>query len=580
MKILFDTRMHSVLLSMIGVLALSSCVNEEYDFSKEIDTEMTILKNVSMPLGSVEKITISKLLTLEDNQSVIRTDDQGNFIFSFSGSDISAELEVPSFSLGSGDGIHTDPLSVNLNTGSASGKNPSLIKDDIYYSTLSGEIFHASMPITVDAGLPSQIADIKSIGLNASCHMTFTVNGGSLSLKKGFIIEFPSVLNLKAGAYTDDRFELIDNHKLMAKQDVKISSVSPLTFAFILDKVNVPAGAVGNNKININEEVKVIGDFFITPSDFSVIPDNISLEIKADITELDVHAVEVQLAIDEKIKGEVLEISEMPDFLTGGDICLDIYNPALKLNVVNSTPFAFGVYASLKAKNGDRSVNISIGDSPAINISAGSESKYFISRRETVVSGVTNIVVPEIGDLISLMPKTISFDEIRVKSVADEFLSIVAGEDYKASISYEVYAPLAFDKNLNIHYSQDVKDIGFDLGEVNADNVKIKLGIVNTIPLDFTIVAYAIDADGNKIEDVDLSLDSQIKAGTLDAPVQSDITISMTSGRETFGFDGLRLDIKAVCPSEDMYGVALNKNNSLEIKDMVLTCPEGVTVNM
>ena len=178
------------------------------------------------------------------------------------------------------------------------------------------------------------------------------------------------------------------------------------------------------------------------------------------------------------------------------------------------------------------------------------------------------------------MPKTISLDEIRVQSTADEFISIVAGNDYMASISYEVYAPLAFDKNLNIHYSQDVENLDFNFGEVGAENIKIKLSIVNTIPLDFSIAAKAIDADGNVIEGIGMSLDDNINAGTLDTPVQSDITISMTSRRETIDFNGLRLDIKAVCPSEDMYGVALNKNSSLEIKDMILTCPEGVTVNM
>ena len=566
--------------SMMGMLAMSACVNEEYDFSKEIDTEMTILKNVSMPLGSVEKITISKLLTLEDNQSVIRTDDQGNFIFSFSGSDISAELEVPSFSLASGRGVQTEPLIVHFNTGSAAGKNPALVKEDILYSSLSGGILETSMPITVETDLPSQIADLKSIGLNSTCYITFTVNGGSLSLKNGFIIEFPSVLNLNAGAYADSRFELIDNHKLRAKQDVKISPASPLKFALVLDEVTVPAGALANGKLKINDDLNVTGDLFIRPSDYTVIPDKISLQINADIADLDVLSAEVKLAVDQKIKGDLLEITKLPDFLSGGDICLDIYNPALNFNVVNSTPFSFGVHAAVKAENGDRTVNVIVGDNPKIDIPAGSASKYIISRREKIESGATNIVVPEIGDLISLMPKTISLDEIRVQSTADEFISIVAGNDYMASISYEVYAPLAFDKNLNIHYSQDVENLDFNFGEVGAENIKIKLSIVNTIPLDFSIAAKAIDADGNVIEGIGMSLDDNINAGTLDTPVQSDITISMTSRRETIDFNGLRLDIKAVCPSEDMYGVALNKNSSLEIKDMILTCPEGVTVNM
>lgn len=580
MKILLETRLHSFLLSMFGMLALSSCVNEEYDFSKEIDTEVTILKNVSMPIGSVEKITISELLTLEDDESVIRTDDQGNFIFSFSGSDITAELDVPSFSIASDAGIHTEPLIVHFNTGSAAGKNPSQVPEDIVYSKISGGVLSTSLPMAIDTELPTQIADIKSIGLNASCYMNFSVSGGSVYLKSGFVFEFPSAISLNAGAYTDVRFELIDNHKLRAKQDVKISPASPLTFALVIDKFNLPAGAVSNGRLNIDEELKVTGDLYISPSDYTVIPDKLSIQIKADISDLDVLTAEVKLAVDETVKGDVLEISDLPDFLSGGDICLDIYNPSLNFNVNNSTPFGFGVHAAVKAANGDKSVNITIGDDPAINIPAGTQSKYVISRRENPAAGVTNIVVPEIGDLISMMPKTISFDEIRVQSPVDEYVTIASGQNYEASISYEVYAPLAFDKNLNIHYVQDVDNIGFELDDINAETLKITLSIVNTIPLDFNINAKPLDADGNVIEDVTLSIENNIKAGTLDAPAQSDIALSMTSSGKTFGFDGLRLDIKAVCPSEDMYGVALNINNSIEITNISLSCPEGVTVNM
>ena len=73
MKMLHYSRWHSVLIILTGMSALSACVNEEYDLSKDIDTEITILKNVSMPLGSIEPVTIEKVLNLEqDENSVLR----------------------------------------------------------------------------------------------------------------------------------------------------------------------------------------------------------------------------------------------------------------------------------------------------------------------------------------------------------------------------------------------------------------------------------------------------------------------------------------------------------------------------
>ena len=581
MKILFDKRMHSVLLSLLGVLVLSSCVNEEFDFSKEIDTDLTILKNVSMPIGSVEKITISDLLTLDENDSVIKTDDNGDFIFAFSGSSISAQIDVPSITIAPDGGIHPDPEIVTINTGAAAGLNASLVTQNIVYSTLTGEVFSTAMPVSINSSVPSQIADVKSVGLNASCHLKINVDNGAAHLMKGFTVEFPSFLQIKQTGYTDSRFELVDAHKVILKEDIAVSKTSPLTFALAVDKLNVPAGAIKNGNIAIEDEVSISGDFYLSPSDFTVIPEDITLEIRTDITDMEVLTAEVKLAVDEKIKGDVLEIGDLPEFLTGGNICLDIYNPSLNFNVTNSTPFGFGVKAAVKAVNGDRSVKVGIGENPAINIPAGVESKYVISRRETPTSsGVTNITVPEIGDLISMMPKTISFDDIRVQSIGDEYVTIAAGENYEAAITYDVNAPLAFDKDLNIEYTQNIENLGFTIDDVNAENISISLGLVNTIPLDFTITAEALDAAGNVMKDVSLSIDKTIKAGTISAPVQSDITLSLVSKADTFGFEGLRLAIKAVCPSEDMYGVALNINNSLEIKDIVLTCPEGIIVNM
>lgn len=581
MNTLFNTRLHSVLLSMVGVLALSSCVNEEYDFSKEIDTDMTILKNISLPLGSVEKITISDLLTLDEDDSLIKTDEAGDFVFAFSGSSISAQIDIPEISIVPNGGIHLDPETVEINTGAAAGFDASFIKENILYSTLTGEMFAIEMPVEINSSIPAQVADVRSVGLNASCYLKLAVDNGAVHMMEGFVIEFPSFLRIAKTGYTDSRFELVDNHKLVLKEDIAVSKSSPLSFALTVDRFNVPAGAISNGRLSIDDEVSLEGDFYLSPSDFTVIPEDITLEIRADITEMQVLTAEVKLAVDEKIQGEVLEISDFPEFLTGSNICLDIYNPTLNLNVTNSTPFAFGVKAAVNAVNGDKSLNIVLGENPAIYVQSGSQSKYLISRRENPAApGVTNIVIPEIGNLISMLPKTISFDEIAVQSIGDEYITIATGEEYQASVSYDVYAPLAFDKDLKIEYSQDIDNIGFNLEEFGAENVKISLSLVNTIPLEFTISAKALDADGNEMKDVILSLDNTIKAGTLADPVQSDIAISMTSTGETFGFDGLRLDIKAVCPSETMYGVALNKNTSLEIKDIVLTCPDGVTVNM
>lgn len=580
MKMQHYLRWHSVLIILTGMSALSACVNEEYDLSKDIDTEITILKNVSMPLGSIEPVTIEKILNLEQEDiSVLCKNDDGDFIFTFTGSEISAEIDVPSFSIAPAGGIQTEPIEVHFNTGPAAGMDPGIVTENIVYSKVTGKLLDSSMDIEVESKLPSQIVDVKSVALDASIYMNFSVNAGAVHLMKGFSVEFPEFLNVVGTGYTDSRFEIQSGNKLVVKDDILISSVSPLTFALKVDKITLPQGSISEGLLVMNDEVRVNGDFYLSPSDFRVIPEELVVDIKADMTDLDVLSAEVKLAINEKVNGTSLSISEFPEFLTGGNVCLDLYNPSLNFGVKNHTPFAFGVKAGIKAARGNDSVEIQLGEDPAIDIPADTEAFYQFTRKETdVPQGAVNIVVPELGDLISILPEKVTFDDITLTSTSTDYVSIVSGDKYSASISYEVYAPLAFDKDLNIEFSTDINEIGLSFDEFSVENFKLGFKIENSIPLDFAIDAVVLDAEGSVVSDMELNVSAPVKGGTQNSPAVSDIEISIKSTGDSFSLDGLRLTMNASAPS-DLTGVALNEKQGFKITDLVITCPEGITFN-
>ncbi len=577
MKILYLSALRSVIILMAGLLALSSCVNDEYDLSQDIDTEMTLLKNVSMPIGSFEMVSISELLTLnDDEESIISKNDEGDFIFSFSGDEISAEIDVPSFTIAPSGGIHTEPIEVHFSTGPAAGMSASFVTEDIVYSKIAGKPLESSMDIELDAELPSEILDIKSIGLDASLYLNFTVQGGAVNLKEGFVLDFPDFLNICKSNMSDDGFEIFDNHKVILNKDVKVTSSSPLVLALDLDKINLPSRAISDGVLVLNEDVKVTGDFYLSPSDFTVIPDKLLISIKADIIDLDVVSAEVKLAVDEKISGSSMELDNLPDFLTGGDVCLDIYNPTLTFDITNSTPLSFDVKSGITANRGTHEVSIALGTDPEIRIPADSEVKYIISKKASLVSGTTNIVEPKLGEMISMLPETITIDEISLASVNKDYVEIRSGSRYNASIAYEVYAPLAFDKDMSLSFDQEITDLGLDLG-MDLSAISATLNIVNSIPLDFTITAKALNSYGNVINDIDISVSKTIAAGSHTNPVTTEVTLSIKSNSGTIAFDGLKLSMKAN-GSSAMAGVALNENQGFGIKDLVITLPEGITI--
>ena len=351
MKMLHYMRWHSALIILAGMPALSACVNEEYDLSKDIDTDLTVLKNISMPVGSIGSIAISDILTLDDDSdSVIRKDENGDFVFAFTGQTISAEIEAPSFSIAPSGGIHTEPMDIYFNTGDSAGLDPSNVSGNIIYSDVTGGLLDAPMDITIDEKLPEQIVDIRSVDIDASIYLGFSVNSGPVHLSKGFAIEFPEFLNISKNGFTDSRFEIVDKHRVVAKNDVKITPNSSLTFSLKTDKVYVPDGAIVNGHLLLDDEVRVKGDIYLSPSDFTIIPDKLLVTIKADITDLDVISAEVKLNINETIAGNSLSISDLPEFLSDGNVCLDVYNPIIELGISNDTPFAFDVKAGIVAK--------------------------------------------------------------------------------------------------------------------------------------------------------------------------------------------------------------------------------------
>ena len=92
---------HSFFLRSLPVLmlmaAFCSCVNEDYDLDKDIDMNVNVLKNVSVPIGSLEKVTLSDILEVSDNMSFFEVDSEGNLAILISGENnkLSQEVTVP-----------------------------------------------------------------------------------------------------------------------------------------------------------------------------------------------------------------------------------------------------------------------------------------------------------------------------------------------------------------------------------------------------------------------------------------------------------------------------------------------------
>lgn len=558
-----------------------SCVNEEYDLSKEIDKDITLLKGISLPVGNIEKISLMQVLEIEESEnSVISTDNDGNLFLSFTGDAVKADIEMPELTLADGNEIKTEPVTVVFNTGGYKDRLPSAIQGNIVYSETAGKIVDKTTDIIIDSELPEQVVDIRSIDLDANLEISFTVSSDAVHLVKGLELIFPDDVTLTKND-NNPSYALDGIHKVVVKEDVKVTSSSPLIFHLKIKKIDVPSGSVFNGRIYLDEVLHVKADFFLDPSDFTKIPEKISIDIDANITALEVLSAEVKLDINEEIEGTEINIGELPDFLSGEDSFLDIYNPSIRFSVENSSPLSIDVTAEVSAsRNGSSTAPVRLGYDDRITIPGSSSVDYVISRREGAASeGENEIVIPDIINLINPLPESISVDGIRVKSSNDSYVSLSTDGNYSASIEYEVDAPLAFGSGLRLSFIQDIEDIGLEFEGMDIPSATISMNLINSIPIGFSLTANALDSDGNVIEDITLSTDKPIAPGSLASPTENNIVITLKNKGDELIVSGLRIALSA-SSNEDFAGITLNTGQGIEIRDMAFALPEGINMNL
>lgn len=583
MKELNSVRLERIFVPVL-LFFVSSCVNPDYDLSKEIVTDATLFENISVPVGNLKKITIGEILFSSDASiDALKEDENGDYSLEFVSDELEMEISVPSFEL---ENIQMETLTVeNFSTGPFAGMDPSIVDVTINYSDVTGAPLSHDMQIEVDTELPYELEDIKEINLDASLTFYFNVNAGAIYVKEGFRIQFPEYLHLSKNDDSDDYQVNDDGHSIVFVKDTKVGSDSPLALTMSFNKLEVPSGFIVDQgadlpkKLVVDDVVNIEGDFYLKTKDFTYIPENIDIIMYVGIEDLAVRSALLKLNPEIQLPEDDIMLDEIPDILKGENICADLYNPIVGLSLNNNTPFAFQISAAISAFKNDDELKIAIPGASygMFDLKADSVTEFTISRRE-VEGASNNIVIPEIGDLIKNIPDRFRVHEVDIQPAAD-FIEINAGTTYHVSLGYNVYAPLAFGKDLSLSFTQDVENLGLDYENVGISSLTLDMVLVNSIPLTFGISAVCLDEEGNEIRQTRINMSDSIKAGSPDSPTELPITITVENDLNDLKVDGLRLQMTAESNAE-YEGICLNNNQGFEINDIVLSLPDGVKVSL
>ena len=563
-----------------AAVSVTSCLNEDYDLTKDIDTNISIDGDISAPLGNSEFILVDDFLNLgNDDKDILKTDASGNYYVSVTGRGTSSDVELPVFSFSDElvtDGGYTATIEKRELPLPSSGTVP----DTPYTKHFNA----SSTPIKINEDVPTEILAVKDAEVSGVVNVSLTVTAGMATLSD-LIIDFPDYLEF--ADVKDDGLNFNPDGNILTIKSPQIHTMSKSINLNVIgiDFEKIPSGQgfiPSQHKIVLNDEVKLSAfDVNAVLSDFGatveVIPNEIVADIDLSISSLIVKTALVKVDPDIVIDPFISNVGSLPDFLSGDDVVLDLYNPVLKLNIDNCTPFTLNLNADIMSYKGADHRTAHVGNAnggEAIMLTPSGMNRLYISKTgEGVPAGFASVVVPDFSSLISIVPDRIGVESIDVEA-ADEFVTLTSGGRYNVVYDFELAAALAFGKDVRIVYSTDFtgwnetfnpNDESFALEIRDAD---VKFDFVNMIPMTISLDAAAIDVDGNVIPGIKVTLNGDIPAGSVEKPSTSALTLNLEGSAEQMRkLDGLRLNLTGSDPGT-MSGVCLNKNQGVQFKNM------------
>lgn len=547
-----------------------SCVDSEYDLSKDLDMTVTVGgENLTIPASNTKNITLEKIFDLNE-ESTVKADADGNYALSQTGKGSDTRVSIEEITIKSSE-IALQSARTELNyMMSPSGTLEATVNDKTSFSI-------DKRNITPD------VTELYSSDVIMPASLRMNIEGSnSLTLKKGFQIEFPDYMTITT---TDQRVK-ITGSVLTFIQDINVSQNSALYIPIQVTRIDFESmgtgkGLVAPGHLVIADDINISGTSTTTGG--SAIQMIMDTEIKIDEIQLTQVTAKVNPEINVSI--DPITINNLPDFLKDEQVRIDMTDPKIYLTVSNTSPVEVNFSGVLKSyKGGKLLASVPVGQSPnLITIPGNQPDEYIIClhRLNNHVEGAdASVTVENLNDLIETIPDEIRMDNIEAKA-SDKRCTIVLGSTYNVKTDYEINAPLQFNEGTNIVYSDVIDNWNKDIKDLSVKEVVITMDAQNSIPLTMNMEVKAINKNGTVLNSISTEVSSQIAAGTMEntkvTPLE--ITLKSTDANAFKELDGLKYEVSATSSAETS-GKVLNKNQYLRLENMTIKIKGGVTVDM
>lgn len=592
----------SVLLAGLAVSgAFTSCVDEDYDLTEDIDLTVNVGGDITIPASSTEPITLKRILDLDSESSIIAaTADnkwglkQGDYVLVQEGSSDENKINVPVVELKDIKGSIYDfdvPPFVNVGMPDITVETNSMIND----LTVSAD----------DVTTEIVAVDKADMDLDLIISISFRSDNfsGDATIEPGYTAVFDETWTLEVADAATAALVAIDPAKRNVMTFVKEAVLTPdteLNLKLRLTEVDLTKlsadrrneeGLYKPGHFCLKSDIDSKGEITISAEGMALGQTaDLELTIKVDIPSCEL--IGFTGIVDPKIDitASSFDINDIPDFLSDPKNHLDISDPRIYVTVHNGSPLTMNLNGTLQAfSKGAVTATVEIGDNngtPAVHLMPEAVTTILISSKAINEAGVSNVVVPNLGDLLTTIPDRISFDNITCKALP-ETVSFKLNGDFTYNTAYEAVIPLAFGPEMSLHYTDD--EGGWDLDDIedySAKAVELTLEVENGLPLGLTPGLQAIDRFNNVLDDitVDFFNTGTTEKAFIEASSASSVTAIIRNSDENRllnlkDLDGVRFEFTARTNAQSV-GVNLNENQSLRFINVTAKIKGGVTVDL
>ena len=537
-------------MTLLGGLALASCVNSDYDFN-EVDATMGFGgEGLELPGSSTDTIKLADVLDLGDDDCV-KVRPNGDYVFEQVGDNVEpAQPEIAPISVTQRQSVSYD-IDINVEPATRSAGDARAVTVVL---SADGDM----QSFEYDGDKPAEVVglDYAETDANLSFSLHFPAGLSSVVASLDEIsIQMPSFMELSDvsanigadGSWSIDGSRIVFSN-ITTSRDLTVSArVSRLRFG-VSDELG-SLGIEGDN-IVLDGRVHVSMNSVATVSGGSIEGLTASSDFAIDDMQITSVIGRFDPEIDLDNLGDV-EITGVPDFLTDGNVRVDLYNPQILLTLnsdLNMGGFVGGTLTSWKDGQPIASVTV-----PEMAVRAGGMTEMCICRNGEGIEGYDVVqVVPELSTLIETIPDRITF-EGTARADRNQTCEFELGHRYTVQPAYRVEAPIAFAENAQIVYKDTIDEWHEDIEDFElSDNsyITFTANIENRVPAYLTLSAYAIDVDGQRMGDDEIKVEvSNTVIASADGETSSEtpltIRVSQNDGRALSRLDGLVFDVTA-----------------------------------